>query len=143
MTAHRLVDHDGGALDLDELQGVAHAVVLLPGAFTPVCTSELPAIEGVWREAGERGIPVLVVTCDAPAVLAAWREAEGLELPLLSDFWPHGALARSLGAFDETTGRPQRTSVVRDADGREIWRDAASPGSARDLGRLAAVLRDL
>lgn len=138
-----LVDHDGGALPLDELRGIPCAIILLPGAFTPVCTSELPGIERAWREAGERGIPVLAVTCDAPAVLAVWREHEGVALPLLSDFWPHGALARALDAFDEATGRPRRTSVVLDAAGREVWRDAARPGGARDMGRLAAVMRDL
>lgn len=138
-----LVDHEGGTVDLDDLTGIAHALVLLPGAFTPVCTQELPAIDALWREAGERGVPVLTVACDAPAVLAAWRQAKGVQLPLLSDFWPHGGLARSLGAFDEVAGRCRRTSLVIGADGGALWRDDAEAGAVRDLDGLARVLADL
>lgn len=139
----RLEDHLGGTVDLADLAGVGHVVVFLPGAFTPVCSRELPGVEALWRLAGEKGIPLLGVTCDPPAVLSAWRRAEGIEMPLLSDFWPHGALARRLDAFDEQTGRCRRTSVVIGPDGQVRWRDEAEPGSPRDLGRVAAALRDL
>lgn len=139
----RLHDHSGGDVELAELSSTAYAVVFLPGAFTPVCTSELPAVEQVWEEAGSRGIPVLVVTCDAPPALTAWRTAEGLRMPLISDFWPHGALSQALGAFDDATGRARRVSVVIDAHGGEVWRDEAAPGGSRDMTRLAEALRDL
>lgn len=139
----RLIDHGGGVVDLADLAGVRHAIVLLPGAFTPVCTRELPGIEHLWRRAGRRGMPVLAVSCDGPAVLAAWREAEGITMPLLSDFWPHGRLARELSALDEATGRCRRTSAVIGADGAVAWREESATGAARDLGRLAAALGDL
>ncbi|UYG16213.1 redoxin domain-containing protein [Brachybacterium huguangmaarense] len=140
-----LVSHEGADVDLADLAGVPHAMVLFPGAFTPTCTRELSALDALWQELGEQGVavPVLAVACDAPPVLAAWREAEGVGVPLLSDFWPHGALSRELDAFDESTGRARRTSVVIGADGQVAWRDDAPPGAARDMARLAAVLRDL
>lgn len=138
-----LTVHDGASVDLADLAGVRHAIVLLPGAFTPVCTRELPAIDALWRRAGEADAPVLAVACDAPPVLAAWRDAEGVALPLLSDFWPHGALAQALDAFDATTGRCRRTSVVIDESGAVAWRDDAEAGRERDMDELARALLDL
>ncbi|GAB2548834.1 redoxin domain-containing protein [Brachybacterium huguangmaarense] len=140
-----LTAHDGASVDLADLAGVRHAIVLLPGAYTPVCTRELPAIEALWHRAGRSGtgVPVLAVACDAPSVLAAWRDAEGVELPLLSDFWPHGALARQLDAFDATTGRCRRTSIVIDESGAATWRDDAEAGRERDMDELARALLDL
>lgn len=138
-----LLSHEGAEVDLADLAGVPHAIVFLPGAFTPTCTRELSMLDALWQELGEQGVPVLVVACDAPPVLVAWREAEGVRLPLLSDFWPHGALARELGALDERTGRARRTSLVFGADGQVSWRDDAAPGGARDMARLAAALGDL
>lgn len=138
-----LQDHAGAQVDLRDLRGVPHGVVLLPGAFTPVCSAELAALDAVWEGHGARGVPVLAVSCDSPPVLAAWREAEGVRMPLLSDFWPHGALSRSLAAFDEATGRSRRTTAVFGADGQVVWRDDAAPGRARDMARLAAALGHL
>lgn len=141
--ARALQDHDGGTFDLTELDGIRHAIVLLPGAFTPVCTAELAGIARLWRTAGAQGLPVLALACDFPPVLAAWRRAEGVELPLLSDAWPHGAVSRSLDAFDEATGRARRTSLVIDADGSVIWREDASAAEVRDADRVARALLGL
>ncbi|MDO5662040.1 MAG: hypothetical protein Q4G40_05045, partial [Brachybacterium sp.] len=40
-----LRDDVGGEFDLAELRGVRHGIALLPGAFTPMCTRELPVLE--------------------------------------------------------------------------------------------------
>lgn len=142
VTQCTLVDHNGGTLACNELLGVRWGVLLLPGAFTPVCTRELPGIQALWRSMGARGIPIVVVTCDTPPVLAAWRRAEGIEMALHSDFWPHGRLCRALDAFDERTGCSRRSSAVIDPDGSVRWQETAAPGEVRDLDRLAAALAD-
>lgn len=136
-----LCDHEGGDLALEELEVTRYCIVLLPGAFTPVCTEELPGIDELWQRFGEVEIPVLAVSCDSAPVLAAWRESAGIRMPLLSDYWPHGALARALGAFDERTGRCRRESMIVRSDGRIEHRlPAPQGGGARDLDRLAQVL---
>jgi glutaredoxin len=49
--------------------------------------------------------------------LQAWAESlEGITFPLLSDFWPHGEIARRYGVFRED-GTAERAIFIMDADG--------------------------
>lgn len=41
----------------------------------------------------------------------------GIRHPLLSDFWPHGGVAQSLGIFNEDSGIANRTLFIIDPDG--------------------------
>ncbi len=58
------------------------------------------------------------ITCDAVYSLKAWADQlGGLAYPLCSDFWPHGAVSRVYGVFNEEIGRPERAVVVIDGAG--------------------------
>jgi len=58
------------------------------------------------------------LSCDTVYALKAWAEQlGGIDYPMCSDFWPHGAVSRAYGVFDEELGRPDRTIVVVDAEG--------------------------
>jgi peroxiredoxin len=58
------------------------------------------------------------ITCDAVYTLKAWSDSfGGLTYPLLSDFWPHGAVSSAYGVFNDEIGRPERAIVVVDAGG--------------------------
>ena len=60
---------------------------------------------------------VVVITAHAVATNAKWAEINSFEFPILSDFWPHGDVARAYGVFDEGRGVATRSSFVLDADG--------------------------
>lgn len=108
-------------------------LAFLPGAFTPVCTGELAWLGELAEQWAPQGVAVRVISCDSAPVLRRAAEDLGLpeELTLLSDFWPHGAAARCLDAFDAETGRARRISVLLDAQGAEVGRVEAAPGQAR------------
>lgn len=116
-------------------------LVFVPYAFTPVCTDELAAVADLEARLRARGIRPLVLSCDTKYALRAWTEAELGDrwdaVPLLSDFWPHGRVARLCGVFDERRGGPHRTALLIDADGTVRDRESADFGSSRDLGRFA------
>lgn len=113
-------------------------LVFFPAAFTPVCHDELRAL----RDLAERAC-VWGVSCDSMFVLRALDDAEGLGFPLLSDFWPHGEVARAYGALDEERGIARRLSVLVDRQGRiaALWQSA--PDRARDVRDYTRALRDL
>ena len=58
------------------------------------------------------------ISCDTVYTLKDWAEHLGsITYPLASDFWPHGAVARAYGVFNEEVGRPERAIIVVDAAG--------------------------
>lgn len=57
---------------------------------------------------------VLGISVDHIPCLKAWAESlNGIEYPLLSDFWPHGAVAQLYGVF-RSDGRSERAIFVID-----------------------------
>ena len=72
--------------------------------------------------------------------LRVYAETEDLPFDLLTDHWPHGAIARAYGVFDEEAGCALRGSFVLDPDGRVTWSVVNQIGEPRDIAaHLAAV----
>ena len=65
--------------------------------------------------------------------MCAPASCDGLNFPLLSDYWPHGAVSESYGVFDDAKGCPQRSSYVIDKAGRIAWLVHNDLHEARDL----------
>jgi mycoredoxin-dependent peroxiredoxin len=108
-------------------------LVFLPFAASPVCGEEAGALRDRAGDLAAAGLDVVAVTCDALPALAAWVRAERLVHPVLSDFWPHGALASAWGVLDPGTGAPRRTTFLLDDALRVRWRDEQTPGRPRSL----------
>ena len=111
------------------------AVVLMffPFAFTGVCTGELSGVRDRLDEFLTFDTEVLAVSCDPVYSLRVFAEAEGLNFPLLSDFWPHGAVSQAYEVFDEVKGAPRRSSYVIDREGRLRWSVHNANPDGRDL----------
>lgn len=118
-------------------------LVLVPAAFSPICGGEIDELVALAPTAESAGVDLVVASCDAPAVLLAWLEAHGAAacVTAASDFWPHGALARGLGAFDEHVGQAKRWSFAVDAAGRIVDAVSAFSGDARPLAAHARLVR--
>ncbi|WP_313823765.1 redoxin domain-containing protein [Citricoccus sp.] len=122
-----------GTLRDDGVAPIRCWLFFLPGAFTPVCTAELGWVDELAERLAPAGIGLRVVSCDSAAVLRKVTDETGIRTPLLSDFWPHGAAARAVGEFNESTGRARRSSVLMDAAGRVLARIRATVGDERRL----------
>jgi alkyl hydroperoxide reductase subunit AhpC len=115
-------------------------LVFVPFAFSGTCTAELCAIRDDIALFDDAGVRLLVVSCDATFSLRAWQEQEGYTFDLLSDFWPHGEIARAYGVFDEERGLAIRGSFLIDADGVLRWALVNPRSQARDLDAYRAAL---
>ena len=115
-------------------------LVFFPLAFSRVCHSELCELRDNFSMFEAAGTQLIGVSVDSKHTLRAWAEAESYGFPLLSDFWPHGAVAASFGAFDESTGLALRATFVIGVDG--IVRESfTSPrGEARSLDQYREAL---
>lgn len=65
----------------------------------------------------EEDAQVLGISVDGTATNAAWAESLGVsQIPLLSDFWPHGEVAQAYGVLREQ-GFTERATFIVDKEG--------------------------
>lgn len=140
-----LKDQSGETVKLSSFRGdKAVALVFYPFTFTGVCEGELCTLRDDHREFEEAGVQVLAVSCDSRHAQKKWSEEMGYTFPVLSDFWPHGEVARAYGVFNEALGCANRATFVIDKDGRVVD-TFASPdlGTARELSRYQQAIQAL
>jgi peroxiredoxin len=138
-----LPDTHGTPVSLVGLRGTPVALVFFPFAFSGTCTSEVGELQDNLDEFETAGVKLFGISCDPRHALRAWSEEEGLGFDLLSDFWPHGAAARSYGVFDDGLGMAVRGSFLVDADGIVRWQVVNAPSHPRDIGAYRAALAAL
>jgi peroxiredoxin (alkyl hydroperoxide reductase subunit C) len=139
-----LKDQHGQLVTLSEFRGKQGVVlVFYPFAFSGICTGELCELRDNLEIFSSDGIQVIGISCDPTYSLRAYAEAEGYEFPLLSDFWPHGAVAQRYGVFNETVGFAIRGSFLVDAGGVLRWSVVNGPGEARPLAAYREALAAL
>jgi len=139
-----LVDQYGVDVSLSAARGGRNAVVVFyPAAFSGICRGELRAIRDGLEDFQTDDIQVFAVSCDSMYTLRAWADAEGHFFPLLSDFWPHGEVARRFGVFDEEEGYAARGTFLLDRDGRLVWSEVLGIGQGRDFTAYRAALARL
>jgi peroxiredoxin len=139
-----LRDQFGQDVTLSSFAGhKAVALVFFPWAFSNVCTNELTAIRDTLDEWLTFDTEVLAVSTDPTYSLRVFADTDGLNFPLLSDFWPHGAVASAYGVFDSELGVARRSSFVVDRAGVVRWSVHNQLPDGRDLGEHLAHLHHL
>lgn len=75
------------------------------------------SVESHYTELKQYDVQVLALCCDNIDSIHAWATGiGGLPFPMLSDFWPHGEVARTYGVFNED-GVPDRAILLIDGEG--------------------------
>lgn len=139
-----LKDQHGEAISLASFRGSKNVVLMFyPFAFTGTCTGELCAIRDQYADYVNDDTVTLSVSCDSTFTLKVFAEQEGLTHSLLSDFWPHGEVARAYGVFLEDKGFATRGTFVIDKDGIVRWSVVNGPGEARDSAEVLKALAAL
>lgn len=137
-----LRDQFGQDVRLSSFRGSkAVAVLFYPFAFSGVCTGELSGIRDRLDEFMTFDTEVIAISCDPVYSLRAFADTEGLNFPLLSDFWPHGEVSSAYDVFDAGKGTPRRSSYVVDTQGRIAWSVHNANPDGRDLDEHLAQLR--
>jgi peroxiredoxin len=140
-----LKDQNGNDVTLSSFRGDRNVVIVFyPFTFTGVCQGELCEIRDDPSAFATSEAQVLAISCDTRHAQKQWAEAQGFEFPVLSDFWPHGEVARSYGVFNEALGCANRATFVIDKTGK-IVDTFSSPdlGTPRAKSDYAEALRKL
>ncbi|WTW97569.1 peroxiredoxin [Streptomycetaceae bacterium NBC_01309] len=139
-----LKDQHGSVVKLSDFQGSKNVVLLFyPFSFTGVCTGELCALRDELPTFVNDDVQLLAVSCDSMFTQKVFAEKEGLEYPVLSDFWPHGAVAQAYGVFNEEKGCAVRGTFIIGKDGVVRWSVVNALPDARDLNEYVKALGTL
>ena len=136
-----LKNQHGEDISLSSFRGTPVVMVFFPFAFSGICTGELAEIRD--RRSELVGAEVLAVSCDHYYANRAFADGQHLEFSVLSDFWPHGEVARAYGIFNADVGVPERGTFLIDGKGIVRWKVAQGIGEARDLGACREALAAL
>jgi peroxiredoxin (alkyl hydroperoxide reductase subunit C) len=108
----------GGEISLSQYRGKKNVVIsFVPAAWTPVCSDQWPGYNITKSYFDKQDAIMLGITVDNIPTLFAWtQEMGGLWFPVLSDFYPHGAVAKKYGIL-RSSGVSERALFVIDKKG--------------------------
>ena len=140
-----LKDQDGNDVTLSSFRGSQNVVIVFyPFTFTGVCEGELCSLRDDLSDFDAVKAQVLAISCDSRHAQKQWATKQGFTFPVLSDFWPHGAVARAYGVFNEQLGCANRATFVVDTGGTVVDTFASENlGTPRQRAEYAAALAKL
>ncbi|MFN3002208.1 peroxiredoxin [Mycolicibacterium wolinskyi] len=128
-----LRDQNGRPVTLSGYRGSKDVLlVFFPLAFTGVCEGELGEIRDNLPNYENDDSAVVAISVGPPPTHRIWSIESGFTFPVLSDFWPHGAVTQAYGVFNEDAGYPNRGTFVVDRTGIIRFAEMMDPGQVRD-----------
>jgi peroxiredoxin (alkyl hydroperoxide reductase subunit C) len=134
----------GEKVSLSQFRGKKNVVLsFVPAAWTPVCSDQWPGYNIAKDIFNQYDATLLGITVDNIPTLYAWTNQMGqLWFPVLSDFWPHGAVAKKYGVL-RSSGVSERALFVIDKKGMIRYIDVHDINKRPPLEDLAAALEKL
>jgi len=134
----------GEKISLSQYRGKKHVVIsFVPAAWTPVCSDQWPGYNIVKQLFDENEAVLLGITVDNIPTLYAWTNQMGnLWFPVLSDFWPHGAVAEKYGVL-RSDGVSERALIFIDKKGIIQDIQVSDINVRPDLAQCATTLQKM
>lgn len=134
----------GEKVSLKQYRGKKNVVLsFVPAAWTPVCSDQWPGYNLVKGIFDQYDAILLGITVDNIPTLFAWTNQMGkLWFPVLSDFWPHGRVAKKYGVL-RSDGVSERALFVIDKKGIIRYIDVHDINRRPPLEELIRALEEL
>ena len=133
----------GERVRLSDFLGSSNVLLVFhPFAFTPVCEDEARDLQENLESFRNAQTEIVLVSCDPAPAREAWKRELEAEYVFASDFWPHGAVSKAYGIFNEETGAPHRGTFLIAKDGTVIW-SLVKEGDARRTEMVPESLETL
>ena len=139
-----LNNQNGEEVTLSSFKGKKPVVlVFYPMSFTGICTGELCELRDNFAQFENQNVELLAISVDSKYVQKKFSEQEGYKFDVLSDFWPHGGVAKAYGVFLEETGFANRATFVINSEGLITAKFVTAPGQARNLADYEKAIAEL
>ncbi|MGZ3580706.1 MAG: redoxin domain-containing protein [Syntrophales bacterium] len=135
-----LKDQNGQDFHLSEYRGEKVLLSFHPLAWTSVCAKQMQALEKNKRSLDKLNTVAVGLSVDSVPSKAAWAKSLKIKnTRLLADFWPHGAVAKSMGIL-RAEGFSERANVIVNEDGKIIFVKVYPIRELPDIGEILRVL---
>jgi peroxiredoxin len=134
----------GENISLSQYRGKKNVIIsFVPAAWTPVCSDQWPGYNIVKDIFDQNDAILLGITVDNIPTLFAWTNQMGkLWFPVLSDFWPHGRVAKRYGVL-RSNGVSERALFIIDKRGIIRYIDVHDINQRPHLEDLVSELEKL
>jgi peroxiredoxin len=130
-------------VSLSDFRGAPTILCFYPADWSPVCGDQLALYNEVLPEFRRFQANLLGISVDGAWCHAAYREHRNLHFPLLADFEPKGAVARSYGVYRLHDGVSERALFVLDETGTIRWSYVSPIGVNPGAEGILAALESL
>ena len=115
-------DQNGKTFKLSSFKGKKVLLSFRPLAWTSVCHDQMKLLEENHLRFDELNTVAVGIGCDSIPSNKAWGQSMDIQnTKLLSDFWPHGEVAKLYGIFREKDGFSERANILIDENGKVIF----------------------
>ena len=117
-----LKDQNGKMVKLSKLEGKKVLLSFRPLAWTAVCHDQMRLLEENHLRFEELNTIALGIGVDSVPSNKAWAQSMHIKnIRLLSDFWPHGEIARLYDVFRDNDGFSERANIILDENHKVIF----------------------
>ena len=131
------------SVSLSEFRGQPVILAFYPADWSPVCGDQMALYNEILPEFGRFHAELIGISVDGVWSHAAFARDRNLHFPLLADFEPKGAVARTYGVYRQHDGTTERALFVIDADSIIRWSYVSpvgiNPGADGILNALEAL----
>jgi peroxiredoxin len=137
----RLRDQKEKEVHLYDFAGKKVLLSFHPLAWTSVCAEQMKSLEENHETFNRLNTAAFGISVDPIPSKRAWAKELGItHIKLLSDFWPHGEVARAYGIFREKEGVSQRANIILDEEQKVIFFEEYPLHELPDITKIVKVL---
>jgi len=139
-----LKDQNGKQVKLSQFSGKRVLLSFHPMAWTDVCAKQMKSLEDNKEALDSLNTVALGISVDTIPSKLAWAESLGIKnTPLLSDFWPHGEVAKLYGIFREKNGISERANIIVDENQKIVFFKVYDIPQLPDMNEIIGFLKSL
>jgi peroxiredoxin len=136
-----LSDHNDKEFKLSDFKGKRVLLSFHPLAWTSVCAEQMKSLERTQSIFDSLNTIAVGVSVDTVPSKKAWAASLGIKTTrLLSDFWPHGKVAKSYGIFRQEDGISQRVNIIIDENQKIVFFKIYKLGQLPDIKEIVDEL---
>jgi peroxiredoxin len=139
-----LEDQDEQEFTLSNFKGKRVLLSFHPLAWTSICAEQMKSLESNKKIFDSLNTIAVGVSVDTVPSKKAWAKSLGIKnTRLLSDFWPHGKVAKLYGIFRTKDGFSERANIIIDEEQKIAFFKIYKIGQLPDIQEIIDDLRKL